>query len=299
MKNITKKPLPFRGVGTALVTPFDPLGKVDLSTFTALSERQIKGGAAALVVAGTTGEAITLRKSERAALLFAACEIGKGRVPIIAGTGSADTREAVATARYAASHGADALLIVTPYYNKGTREGLIRHYLTIAEAVDVPIILYNVPARTGVNIPMEALGRLAEHENIVAIKEASGSIDRCADIITAFGEGLWLYSGNDGEILPTLSLGGVGVISVVSNLFPEKASALCTLYEEGQVKEAAALAAELLPLIRLLFADTNPAPVKYAMREMGLLSGGVRLPLTMPDDLLSAKIRDALKALAH
>ncbi len=297
MKNIAKKRLPFCGVGTALVTPFDPLGRVDLATFSRLCKRQIEGGVSALVVAGTTGEAITLRKSERASLLSAACESGDGKVPIIAGTGSADTREAVAAARYAATHGADALLVVTPYYNKGTREGLVQHYLTIAEAVDIPIILYNVPSRTGVNIPMEALRALAEHENIVAIKEASGSIDRSADIITEFGERLWLYSGNDGELLPTLSLGGVGVISVVSNLLPEEACELCALYEAGKVKEAAILAGRLLPLIRLLFADTNPAPVKYAMRELGLLSGGVRLPLTMPDEALSRRIRDALRAL--
>ena len=294
MKNITKKQLPFRGVGTALVTPFDPLGRVDLPTFSRLCLRQLEGGVSALIVAGTTGEAVTLRKSERAALLASACEACEGRLPIVAGTGSADTREAVANARYAAAHGADALLIVTPYYNKGTREGLIKHYLTVAEAVDCPIILYNVPSRTGVNIPMEALRKLSEHENIVAIKEASGSIDRAADIITELGERLFVYSGNDGEILPTLSLGGIGVISVVSNLFPEKTSRLCTLYEEGRVREAAALAARLLPLIRLLFADTNPAPVKYAMRELGLLSGGVRLPLTMPDEALSKRIRDAL-----
>ena len=294
MNDITKKRLPFRGVGTALVTPFDGSGRVDLPTFSRLCERQIEGGAAALVVAGTTGESVTLRKSERASLLFAASEAGAGRVSIVAGTGSADTREAVSNARYAATHGADALLVVTPYYNKGTREGLVKHYLAIAEAVDIPIILYNVPSRTGVNIPMEALGRLAEHENIVAIKEASGNIDRAADIITEFSERLWLYSGNDGEILPTLALGGVGVISVVSNLLPQETVKLCTLYDGGRVEEARALAARLLPLIRLLFADTNPAPVKYAMQLLGLASAEVRLPLTVPDGVLAERIKSAL-----
>lgn len=290
---IKKKAPPFYGIGTALVTPFRD-GKVDLDCFRRTVRRQIEGGIAALVVAGTTGEAPTLRSSERAALLAAACEEADGRIPVIAGTGCADTRAAVTASRYAASHGADALLVVTPYYNKGTKEGLIAHYLAIAEAVDVPIILYNVPSRTGVDLSPDLLSRLAEHENIAAIKEASGSIDRCADIVSLFGEMLPLYSGNDGELLPTLAVGGIGLISVVSNLLPAETVALYRLYTEGLTREATALAVRLLPLIRALFAETNPGPVKYAMAHRGLILPEARLPLSMPSEKTRARIEELL-----
>ena len=294
--NTRKKAPPFYGIGTALVTPFCD-GRVDLDRFRTTVRRQIEGGISALIVSGTTGEAATLRNSEKAALLAATCDEAEGRVPVIAGTGCADTRAAVTASRYAATHGADALLVVTPYYNKGTKEGVIAHYLTIAEAVDLPIILYNVPSRTGVDLSPDILSRLAEHENIVAIKEASGSIDRCADIIAAFGDRLPLYSGNDGELLPTLSLGGIGLVSVVSNLLPSETAMLYRLFSEGKTEEAKVLAAQLLPLIRTLFAETNPAPIKYAMALRGLIRPEARLPITMPSPPTRARLEELLTRL--
>ncbi len=288
-----RKAPPFFGVGTALITPFAD-GRVDLDCFRRLCERQIEGGVSALVVCGTTGEAATLRSSEKAALLSAACEVADGRVPVIAGTGSPDTRLAVATAKYAEAHGASALLIVTPYYNKGTREGLIRHYLTIADAVDLPIILYNVPSRTGVDLTLPTISRLADHENIVAIKEASGDIDRAADVVATLGERCAVYGGNDGEFLPTLSVGGIGIVSVLSNLLPEASVSLYRLFREGRNAEAAALSARLLPLVRLLFADTNPSPVKAAMASFGLCRDEVRLPLAPPEPALTERITKAI-----
>ncbi len=287
-KNKRKAP-PFHGVGTALITPFLN-GRLDLAAFRRLCELQIAGGVSALVVAGTTGEAATLRSSEKAALLAAACEVADGRVPVIAGTGSYDTRLAVTAARYAASHGASALLVVTPYYNKGTREGLIRHFLTIADAVDLPIILYNVPSRTGVDLTLPAISRLSEHENIVAIKEASGDIDRAADVVATLGDACAVYGGNDGEFLPTLAVGGIGIISVLSNLLPAETVRLYRLFSEGRNAEATALSVRLLPLVRLLFADTNPSPIKALLAMRGLCRDEVRLPLLPPDDALRARL---------
>lgn len=295
MENHVKKPLPFRGVGTALVTPFQSDGALDLDAFRASIHRQIKAGVHALIVNGTTGEAPTLRDAEKERLLAVAAEENGGRLPLLAGTGCADTARAVEASRYAAAHGADALLVVTPYYNKGTEQGLLRHYLSIAEAVDCPVVLYNVPSRTGVSLSLPLLSRLAEHQNIVAIKEASGDISRCADIIAALGEKLALYSGNDGDLLPTLALGGAGVISVLSNLLPEAPVTLLSLFEEGRHKEAAALSARLLPLVRLLFAETNPAPVKCAMAELGYLAPVARLPLTMPSEGTARALLQELK----
>ncbi len=289
MKQSEKKPLPFQGVGTALVTPFAN-GALDMPRFRALLARQIAAGIDALVVCGTTGEAATLKRREKAALLAEAVEQSAGAVPIVAGTGATDTQEAVFNARYAAAHGANALLIVTPYYNKGTKEGLVTHYLTIAEAVELPILLYNVPSRTGVNIPLPSLRRLAEHPNIVGIKEASGDLARLTDI-AAEGERLALYSGNDSEFLPTLSLGGTGVISVLSNLLPKEVKEIYTHFKQKKNEEAAALSARLLPLCRLLFADTNPAPVKYAMALKGYILPDLRLPLTPPDANLAAALQ--------
>lgn len=294
--NTARKLPPFQGIGTALITPFCD-GRPDLSCFRALIRRQIDAGIAALIVSGTTGEAATLHESERAALLSAACEEAAGRVPIIAGAGAADTRQAVALARYAATHGADALLVVTPYYNKGTREGIVRHYLSIAEAVDTPIILYNVPSRTGVSLPIDSLRRLAEHENIVAIKEASGDIDRVADILSALGDALPVYSGNDSQTLPILSLGGIGAISVIANLLPEETVSLYQSYCAGRVQEAAKTASASLPFTRLLFADTNPAPIKYAMACRGLCREEVRLPLTPPGAPLAEHLARSVAAL--
>ncbi len=296
MNRFKKTPLPFQGVATALITPFQN-GEIDLSAFGRQIDAQIEGGVSALVVSGTTGEAVTLDEEEKCTLLCAAVERADGRVPIVAGTGSQSTKVACEAARTAKRLGANALLVVTPYYNKGTKEGLIKHYLSIAEQTDLALILYNVPSRTGVNLSLDQLSRLAEHPNIVGIKEASGDIDRGADIVSALGEGMALYCGNDSQLLPMLALGGVGVISVLSNLFPSASVALTRLFEAGRVKEAAALQKRLLPLTRLLFAETNPAPLKYAMAHLLRDSGELRLPLaTVPPDL-GKKIEEALSTL--
>lgn len=296
MNRLKKAPLPFQGVATALITPFRD-GEADLAAFGRQIEVQIAGGVNALVVNGTTGEAVTLDEAEKRALLEAAVKRADGRVPIVAGTGSQSTKLACEAALTAKSLGANALLVVTPYYNKGTKEGLIKHYLSIAEVTDLPLILYNVPSRTGVNLSLEQLSSLAEHPNIVGIKEASGDIDRGADIVAAFGERMALYCGNDSQLLPMLSLGGVGVISVLSNLFPTASVALTRLFGEGRVKEAAALQKRLLPLTRLLFAETNPAPLKYAMAHLLRDSGELRLPLATVPPPLGEKIEEALKTL--
>lgn len=288
--NIKKKSAPFRGVGTALITPFRD-GEMDRDTLRTLVKRQYHGKVDALIVCGTTGESVTMTKAEKAAALDTVLSECGDKLPIVMGTGSADTRKAVRASREAEKQGADALLVVTPYYNKGTREGLLRHYLSIAEAVDLPLILYNVPGRTGVDLGLDILEKLAEHENIVAIKEASGNINRCADIVATLGDALPLYSGNDAEILPTLSVGGIGIISVISNLLPSEIRSLVSLYEEGRVREATTLSVRLLPLIRLLFAETNPAPIKAAMAAAGLISPEIRLPLTMPEGALLERIR--------
>lgn len=288
--NIKKKSAPFRGVGTALITPFRD-GEMDRDTLRTLVKRQYHGKVDALIVCGTTGESVTMTKAEKAAALDTVLSECGDKLPIVMGTGSADTRKAVRDSREAEKQGADALLVVTPYYNKGTREGLLRHYLSIAEAVDLPLILYNVPGRTGVDLGLDILEKLAEHENIVAIKEASGNINRCADIVATLGDALPLYSGNDAEILPTLSVGGIGIISVISNLLPSEIRSLVSLYEEGRLREATTLSVRLLPLIRLLFAETNPAPIKAAMAAAGLISPEIRLPLTMPEGALLERIR--------
>ena len=296
MNRSKKAPLPFRGVATALITPFRN-NEVDIEAFLQQIDRQLAAGVDALVVTGTTGEAVTLDEGEKSALLEAAVERAGGRLPILAGTGSQSTKTARAAAKTAKEIGADALLVVTPYYNKGTKEGIITHYLEIAEETDLPLILYNVPSRTGVNLSLEQLAVLCEHPNIVGIKEASGDIDRGADIFAAFGEKLALYSGNDSQLLPILSLGGVGVISVLSNLFPSAAVRLCRLFTEGSVREAALLQKRLLPLTRLLFAETNPAPLKCAMAQLSLDSGELRLPLAPVPPPLATRIEEALRAL--
>ena len=298
MSTVNKSPIPFRGIGTALITPLRD-DRPDISAIRGLTEAQIAGGIDALIVAGTTGEAVTLLPNERAAVLEAALDAANGRIPIIAGTGSQDTRAAVRAAIAAKEQGADAILVVTPYYNKGTTEGIVRHYESIADAVDLPLILYNVPSRTGVNLSLPQLTRLAEHPRIVAIKEASGDIGRVADITATLEGRLAVYSGNDAELLPTLSLGGIGLISVISNLYPAQMVAIHRLFAEGRHSEAARAAARLLPMIRLLFAETNPAPVKYAMAQTGICTDEMRLPMTPPSAALCEKINAEMKALEN
>ena len=291
-----KKKTIFKGAATALVTPMRD-GEIDYAALGRLIDMQIESGISALVIGGTTGEAATLSDSERYEMYtFAKAKIS-GRAKLILGTGTNDTRVAVKHTKFAETLGCDGALLVTPYYNKGTEDGITRHYLQIAESTSLPIILYNVPSRTGVNLDFSVLDRLAKVENIVAIKEASDSLDRLVRLST-YGEDLRLYAGNDSQIYPVLSLGGLGVISVVSNLLPKESAAICNLYFEGKTGESLALQKRLLPLIRTLFAETNPAPVKFALSEMGLIENELRLPLSRVKKSTEGAVREALLMLS-
>ncbi len=285
----------FQGVATALVTPFSQDGSIHYDNFKKLIDFQINAGVDALVVCGTTGEASTLSYTEHQELVSFCCAYVNGRVPVIAGSGSNDTAHAVEQSFSCQKNGADALLVVTPYYNKTSQSGLLRHYYTIAESVDLPIIVYNVPSRTGVNILPETYRKLAECENICAIKEASGNISAVAQTAQLCGDVLDLYSGNDDQIVPILSLGGKGVISVLSNFRPDIVKNICSLYFAQNTHAAAQLQLHALPLIRALFSDVNPMPVKYAMNLLGFDVGPCRLPLTEPDEACKNAIEKNLQ----
>lgn len=273
----------FEGVATALITPFAD-GKVDFEAFGRIIESQIRGGVDALVVAGTTGEASTLTDIEHRACITFAVRAASGRVPIIAGTGSNDTAHAIEMSQFACKNGCDGLLLVTPYYNRASAQGLIESYRKIADAVDCPIILYNVPSRTGVWLTAPVLRALADHPNIVGIKEASGDVGFAARLAAEFSNSFDLYSGNDDIILPILSLGGKGVISVLSNLFPVEVVALYRKFREGDISGATADQIAFLPLVDALFSEVNPIPVKCAASMMGLCREEYRLPLCSPSE---------------
>ena len=277
-----KKNYIFKGVGTALVTPFH-LGRIDYPTLDRLIERQIGCGIDALVIGGTTGEAATLSDRERYSLYTHAIDRIGGRCAVILGTGTNDTRVAIKHTDTAERLGADGALVVTPYYNKGTAGGVLEHYKRIAASTSLPIILYNVPSRTGVNIGLAELTELAGVENIVGIKEASDSADRLVKI-AALGEDLPLYAGNDSQTYTALALGGSGVISVLSNLYPERMKRITDSYLAGHKEESLAEQTSLLPLIDAMFLETNPAPIKYAMAKMGLCREDMRLPLMAVTD---------------
>ncbi len=279
---MTKNPV-FKGAATALITPLNESG-IDYAAFGKLIDWQIESGIDALVVAGTTGEAPTLRDPEHLRAIEFCVERTAGRVPVIAGTGSNDTSHAIEFTRHACESGADALLVVTPYYNKATQTGLFRAYSAIADASTKPLILYNVPSRTGVNIEPATYARLAEHENIAAIKEASGNISKVVETVALVGDKLDIYSGNDDQIVPILSMGGAGVISVLSNVIPRETSELCRKFFEGDIAGAAKMQCEYLPLINALFSEVNPIPVKAAMAKMGFCENLLRLPLTEMED---------------
>ncbi len=263
-----------------MVTPFKD-GGLDLDAFEVLIERQIQAGIDGIVIGGTTGEAATLSDDERYLLFRVAKSVVGGRTKLIFGTGTNDTAVALRHTKYAERVGCDGVLLVTPYYNKGTREGLARHYETIADSTGVPIILYNVPSRTGVSLDLETLERLSEHKMINGIKEASDSLDRLVSI-SALGEELCLWSGNDSAIFSTLSVGGLGVISVVSNLYPKRTMEICKQFFANNHSEALKSQHGLLPIINALFLETNPAPVKYAMSRAGVCSAQMRLPMWLP-----------------
>ena len=269
----------FTGAATALITPFDKNGKIDYDKFGELVEAQINAGINALVVCGTTGEASTLTDEEHREAISFVVKKTAGRVPVIAGTGSNDTEYAIALTKHACEEGADAVLLVTPYYNKATQKGLIRMYTEIADASDKPVIIYNVPSRTGVNIEPSTYLALADHPNIVAIKEANGNISKIAETCLLVGDKLDIYSGNDDQIVPILALGGKGVISVLSNVVPEKTVDMCKKFFDGDIKGSRELQLELLPLTNALFSEVNPIPAKCAMAHMGYTENVLRSPL--------------------
>ena len=269
----------FTGAATAIITPFKN-NEVDYDEFARLIDWQISEGIDAIVACGTTGEASTLTDEEHRAVLKFAVEHVGGRVPVIAGTGSNDVAYSIELTKYACEIGADAMLLVTPYYNKATQKGLIASFTAVADVSTKPIILYNVPSRTGCNLLPETVAALAEHPNIVAIKEASGNISQIAEIAALTRGKLDIYSGNDDQIVPILSLGGKGVISVLSNPMPRATSDICHKFWSGDVEGALKLQLDLLPLVNALFCEVNPIPVKAAMAAMGYGENSLRLPLT-------------------
>ncbi len=269
----------FRGVATALITPTTDSG-IDFAAFRRLINWQIDEGINALLICGTTGEGSTLSDAEHRDALSCAVETAAGRVPIIAGTGSNDTAYAVELTKFACSLGCDAVLCVTPYYNKATQKGLVAMYGAIADASEKPVIIYNVPSRTGVNVEPATYVELAKHPNIAGTKEANGNISKIVETAALVGDQLDIYSGNDDEIVPILACGGQGVISVLSNVAPRETVELCDRYFRGDVAGAMALQAKYMPLIRSLFCEVNPIPVKAAMAAMGFCENHLRLPLT-------------------
>ena len=283
----------FRGVCTALATPFRD-GGIDWDALAEMIEEQIAGGVSAICVCGTTGEAATLSDGERLQLIARAAELIDGRVDYVVGVGSPSTSRSVSYARFAAANGADALLVVTPYYNKGTHEGITRHFQTVADSTELPVILYNVPSRTGVDLTVDHIREISAHPNIRALKEAGDSVEKLADFMAALGDRMYLYAGNDAALIPTLSLGGAGVISVLSNILPRETQEIWRLWTSGHTGEAAKLSLRFLPLVRLLFEETNPAPLKCAMELMGISRGDLRLPLSPVSDALRERIRAQL-----
>lgn len=285
----------FTGSCAALVTPMHADGRINFEMLNALIERQIAAGTDAIVVCGTTGEASTLDDKEHLLALAHAAQTIRGRVPLIAGTGSNDTRHAVAMSLEAKQCGADALLLVTPYYNKTNQCGLVRHYFAIVDAAGLPAIVYNVPSRTGVNILPETYCELARHPLIAGAKEASGNLAAAVKTHALCGDELSIYAGNDDTIVPMLSAGACGVISVLANVAPECTHEICELWQEGQQQEALTLQLKMLPLIEALFCDVNPMPVKAALEMMGFAVGGCRLPLVGLSDDKRLRLRAALR----
>ena len=283
--------------GTAISTPFDESG-INFEEFKKLVEFQIIQGTDAIIVCGTTGESATMSTNEKEDLIKFTVDIVDKRVPVIAGTGSNNTANSIELSKYAESVGADGLLLVTPYYNKTTQQGLIAHYSAIADAVNLPIILYNVPSRTGINILPETYAKLSKINNIVAVKEASGDISQVAKIAQLCGDNLNIYSGNDDQVIPILSLGGLGVISVLSNIYPKFVHNMVINYLNG--KHNAALSAQLnsLELINTLFSEVNPIPVKEALNILGFNFGDPRLPLVEMSETAKVKLKQAIEKFA-
>lgn len=287
----------FTGAGVAIVTPMNADGSVNYNKLGQLIDFNIDNGTDAIIICGTTGESATLSDEEHIECIRYAVEKTQKRVPVIAGTGSNDTAYAIKLSKEAEEIGADALLVVTPYYNKTSQNGLIRHFTAVADSVNIPIILYNVPSRTGVNIAVDTIAELSKHPNIAAVKEASGNISQVAKIIAACGENLDVYSGNDDQIIPIMALGGKGVISVLSNCMPFETHEICALCLENKYPEARAKAMQLLEFTGDLFIDVNPIPVKEALNIMGFEVGECRMPLAPLSDKNREILKDSMKKL--
>lgn len=287
----------FEGAGVALITPFTADGEINYPKLREIVEEQIAGGVDAIIACGTTAESATMTHEEHLEVIRVVCETVAKRVPVIAGTGSNCTETAVELSVGAEKAGADGLLLVSPYYNKATQKGLIAHFTTVANAVKIPILLYNIQSRTGVNIQPETIVHLCRNvENIVGVKEASGNISQVAEIMALADGCVDLYSGNDDQIVPILSLGGKGVISVLANVAPGQTHEICQSYFDGEVKRSAALQLKALPLISALFCEVNPIPVKAAMNLLGKQTGSLRMPLTEMEPAHQEILKKELKA---
>lgn len=287
------KKILFKGVASAVPTPFDENG-VNIKVFTDFLKFQIENNIDAIVVCGTTGESSTMTELEKITAIKCAVETSNGKVPVIAGTGSNNTKQAIHMSKVAQKLGVDAVLLVTPYYNKTTQLGLITHYTAIAESIDIPIIIYNVPSRTGINISPETCLELSKIDNIVAIKEASGNISQVADIAHLCGNDLTIYSGNDDQVIPICSLGGVGVISVLSNIKPKLVHDMVLDFLNGNIEESKNKQLSVLPLVHNLFSEVNPIPVKSALNLLGFDFGVPRLPLIELGDINKRKLLEVL-----
>ena len=284
----------FTGAATAIITPLNANG-VDYEAYGRLIEWQIEQGIDAIVTVGTTGEGSTLTDQEHRDVIKYCVDKVAGRVPVIAGTGSNDIAYAIELTKFACEAGADAMLLVTPYYNKATQKGLIASFTAVADVSTKPCILYNVPSRTGCNLLPETCAILAKHPNIVAVKEASGNISQIAKLASLVGDDMDIYSGNDDQIVPVMSLGGKGVISVLSNIMPNETSQMCKLYMAGKTDEALKLQLKLLPLIDALFCEVNPIPVKHAVYKMGFCQDYLRLPLTPMESQNAQKLENLMR----
>lgn len=287
----------FTGAGVAIVTPFHEDGSVNYEKFADLIEFQIAGGTDAIIVCGTTGEASTLSHEEHLDVIKYCVEVVAGRIPVVAGTGSNSTETAIYLSTEAEKYGVDGLLLVSPYYNKATQNGLYAHFKAVADSVKVPVILYNVPSRTGCNILPETVVRLCRDvENIVGVKEASGNISQIAHLAAIANGCVDIYSGNDDQIVPIMSLGSIGVISVLSNVAPKQTHEICQKYLDGDVKGSCRMQLEALELCDALFCEVNPIPVKKALNLMGMEAGPLRMPLTEMEDANAQKLEKAMKA---
>lgn len=287
----------FEGAGVALVTPFKENGEVNYEKLEEIVEEQIAGGTDAIIACGTTGEASTMTHEEHLDVIEYICRVTKKRIPVVAGTGSNCTETAVYLSAEAEKRGADGLLLVSPYYNKATQKGLMAHFTAVADAVKIPVILYNIPGRTGVTIKPETIAALCRDvDNIVGVKEASGNFSAIATLMSLSDGKVDLYSGNDDQIVPLLSLGGKGVISVLSNVAPRQTHDICASYFAGDVKTSAALQLKAIPLITELFSEVNPIPVKAAMNMMGKGVGPLRMPLTEMEPQNQEKLKKAMTA---